>query len=410
MEVILIEFLSFKKIVLKREIQQHRIIKLNTLGTILYAINGIIPFIFTLILFKRFNEKKKSFYLFWLTGFSAYGISSILNAYMYLNDPPFPVLSLLFTLFSLMAFICIVTGVGELVKRALDFFLVSLGVPILLLLFSALGRVSYSLDLLFMLPYLLITVGLVALQLMYNVNIGCVGLGWFLILIANIGYSTGNISFLAAPFISILGKSVIFYWMTRPRFSMITEEFEEFMKGSKSTTDQEAIVTLVETRKRHQELKWIREKIIDAGSRGTRSILFLTYDQLSDEIIKKSELNLQDLYIIEMTQEHQPIGAAFSERVLRISTNIDELNILLYDILDFIEANSVKSQILFFNVSTLINIAGWKRVYTFLISLIPRLKRSEIQSFFIYSPEIHKKQFEVEILRHLGDQVIDIRD
>ena len=111
-----------------------------------------------------------------------------------------------------------------------------------------------------------------------------------------------------------------------------------------------------------------------------------------------------------MTQEHQSIGAAFSERVLRISTNIDELNILLYDILDFIEANSVKSQILFFNVSTLINIAGWKRVYTFLISLIPRLKRSEIQSFFIYSPEIHKKQFEVEILRHLGDQVIDIRD
>jgi len=215
---------------------------------------------------------------------------------------------------------------------------------------------------------------------------------------------------LAAPFISILGKSVVFYWMTRPRFSMITEEFEEFMKGSKSTTEQEAIVTIVEMRTKQRELKWIRDKIIDAGSRGIRSILFLTYDQLSEDIITESELDIQDLYIIEMTQEHQPIGAAFSERVLRISTDVDELTVLLYEILDYIEANRVKSQILFFNVSILINMVGWKRIYTFLISLIPRLKNSEIQSFFIYSPETHEKQFEIEILRHLGDRVMDIRD
>jgi hypothetical protein len=191
---------------------------------------------------------------------------------------------------------------------------------------------------------------------------------------------------------------------------MITEEFEEFMKGSKTTTEQEAIVTIVEMSQKHQELKWIRAKITDAGSKGVRSILFLTYDQLSEDIIARSELDIQDLYIIEMTQEHQPIGAAFSERVLRISTDVDELNVLLYDILDFIEANRVKSQILFFNLSILINIVGWKRIYTFLISLIPRLKRSEIQTFFIYSPETHEKQFEIEILRHLGDRIIELED
>lgn len=111
-----------------------------------------------------------------------------------------------------------------------------------------------------------------------------------------------------------------------------------------------------------------------------------------------------------MTQEHQPISAAFSERVLRISTDVDELTVLLYDILNYIEANKVKSQILFFNLSLLIKMVGWKRIYTFLISLIPRLKNSEIQSFFIYSPDTHEKQFEIEILRHLGDRVIDIRD
>ena len=383
---------------------------MNTPGIILYAINGLIPFVFSLILYKRYIEKKKPFYLFWLTGFSAYGVSSLINVYMFLNEITSPVFSLLFSLFSLIAFICIVTGVGELVKRALDFFLVSLGAPILLLLFSVLGRVSYSLDLIFMLPYLLITVGLVALQFMYNANLGFAGLGWFLILISNIGYSTGNVSFLAAPFISILGKSVIFYWMTRPRFSMITEEFEEFMKGAKANAEQDAIVTIVETKSRKHDLKWIRDKIIDGGSKGIRSILFLTYDQLYDDNGITSRLDLPDLYIIEMTQVHQPIGTAFSERILRISTDLDELTVLLYDILDYIETHKVKSQILFFNVSTLIDMTGWKRIYTFLISLIPRLKNSEIQSFFIYSPETHEKQFEIEILRHLGDRVIDLRD
>ena len=383
---------------------------MNTPGIILYAINGLIPFVFSLILYKRYIEKKKSFYLFWLTGFSAYGVSSLINVYMFLNEITSPVFSLLFSLFSLIAFICIVTGVGELVKRALDFFLVSLGAPILLLLFTYLGRVSYSLDLIFMLPYLLITVGLVALQFMYNANLGFAGLGWFLILISNIGYSTGNVSFLAAPFISILGKSVIFYWMTRPRFSMITEEFEEFMKGAKANAEQDAIVTIVETKSRKHDLKWIRDKIIEGGSKGIRSILFLTYDQLYDDNGITSRLDLPDLYIIEMTQVHQPIGTAFSERVLRISTDLEELSILLYDILDYIETHKVKSQILFFNVSTLIDMTGWKRIYTFLISLIPRLKNSEIQSFFIYSPETHEKQFEIEILRHLGDRVINLRD
>ena len=186
---------------------------------------------------------------------------------------------------------------------------------------------------------------------------------------------------------------------------MITEEFEEFMMGTKTTTDQEAVITIVET-KPQRDTKWIRNQIIDGGSRGIRSILFLTDEHSSDDII--SDLSLPDLYIIEMTQGHQPIGSAFSERVLKIATEVDELNVLLYDVLDFIEAHGVKSQILFYNLSTLINIVGWKRVYTFLISMIPRLKKNEVQTFFIYSPETHEKQFEVEILRHLGDSVVTI--
>jgi hypothetical protein len=381
---------------------------LDTLGLILYAINGLTPFVFTLLLYKKYREKRKIFYLLWLAGFSAYGLATLINAYMFLNEEVPPFIGQLFTLSSLIAFISIATGVGELIKKARIFLLVSLGAPVILFLLYSTGRYNFSLDLLFMVPYLVITLALVALQFWYRANLGMAGLGWFLILIANIGYSTGNVSFTAAPFIALLGKSVVFYWMTRPRFSLITEEFEDFLMGTKTGIDQDAVLTIVETTSSRQDIQWIRNQIIDGGSKGIRSILFLTYDHLSDEIIIKSDLDLPDLYIIEMTQERHPIAAAFSESVLRISNDVDELNILIYDILDFIEAHSVKSQILFYNVSTMIEISGWKRIYTFLISMIPRLKKNEIQTFFIYSPDLHEKSFEVEILRHLGDRVIAI--
>ncbi len=380
---------------------------MDTLTIILYAANGLIPFVFTALLYKRYSEKKKRFYLYWLTGFSAYGLTSLVNAYMFLDENVPPLFGQLLSLFSLIAFISISTGVGELIKKARSFFLVSLGAPVVLFALSVSGLYSSTLDLMFMAPYLIITVGFVALQFKYHADFGLPGLGWLLILIANIGYSTGNVSFLAAPFIAILGKSVVFYWMTRPRFSLITEEFEEFMMGSSTTAAQGSIVTMVETTIKQQDLRWIRNQIIEGGSKGVRSILVLTYDQITDALLLKSGLmDLPDLYIVEMTQERHPIGEAFSERVMMISTEIDELSLLLYDIRDFVLAHGIKSQILFYNVSTLIFMVGWKRIYTFLISLLPQLKTNEIMSYFIYSPETHKNQYEVEIMRHLGDRVI----
>ena len=384
---------------------------MNTLGIILYAINGLIPFIFTLVLFKRYNEKKKPFYLFWLTGFSAYGLSSLINAYMFLDETTSPVLNLLFNIFSLIAFISIVTGVGELVKRTLDFFLVSLGAPILLLLFTALGRVSYSLDLLFMLPYIIITVGLVVLQLMYEVNLGYLGLGWFLILIANIGYSTGNIAFLTAPFISILGKSVVFYWMTRPRFSMITEEFEEFMKTTTfdSTVLGDNFITMVETSASKDNLNWILEKVRESHDTGLRSILFWVEKEEETEDYSRLE-ECSNLYLFRVTEGYHRVGKAFSERIMEVSSNIDELTVMIYDILDYIMVNETPVQLFFYDITQLIKRNGWKRVYSLLISLIPQLKSCNAHVYFIYNNENEENKQEREILRLLADRVMYIRD
>ena len=384
---------------------------MNTIGVILYAINGLIPFVFTLILYKRFKEKKKPFYLFWLTGFSAYGLASLINAYMFLNETVPPVFSLLFSIFTLIAFICIVTGVGELFNRALAFFLVSLGAPIIILILSVLGRVSYSLDLIFMIPYLIMTMGLVALQLLYRVNFGYVILGWVLILIANIGYSTGNISFMAAPIISILGKTVVFYWMTRPRFSMITEEFKEFMKTTipDSTVVMDSFITMVETNSSKDNLGWVLEQVKNSHETGIRTILFwVEKDEETQDYSKLEEYS--NIYIFRVIEGFRTTGKVFSERTMEVANNIDELNSMIYDIMDYVRENEATIQLFFYDVSYFIKRTGWRRVYSQMISLIPQLKASNSHVYFIYNMENGENKQEIEIIRLLADRVIDIRD
>ena len=378
---------------------------MDSLTLALYIVNGLIPFVFSALLYRRYSEKKKWFYLYWLIGFCAYGLANISNVVNLLLETPSSIISVFLALCSMLAFVNIATGVGELVNKAQVFLLVSLGAPAMLLALSVTGLYNFTLSLMLMIPYLIITGGLILLQIKYKGDLGLAGLGWFLILIANIGYSTGNISFIVTPIITIIGKSVFFYWMTRPRFSMITEEFEAFMKEP-TTSVHGSIVTMVETTTRQQDRKWIRDQIIEGGSKGIRSILILTSDHVAEEVLNPELMKLPNLYIIKMVQERHQRGDAFSERVMTISMDVDELTLLLNDIRDFIAVHGVKSQIIIYNVSTLIFTAGWKRIYTFMISMLPKLKDKEILSYFIYSPEAHEHLHEVEIMRHLGDKVV----
>jgi len=174
------------------------------------------------------------------------------------------------------------------------------------------GVYTSSLDWVFMAPYIFISVGLVVFQFKYKANLGLVGLGWFLIIIANVGYTTGNVSFFAAPVISLLGKCVIFYWMTRPRFSMITEDFQQFLTRSSHVSSYVSLVSFIETSTKANDIRWIKNKVVEGGASGVRSILILTIEQVSDELTRSGLLDLSELYVVRMTQNHHPIVSAFS--------------------------------------------------------------------------------------------------
>ena len=388
-------------------------LEIGYLTIIINLVNSLLPFLFSWVLYKNYTRKHRRFYLLWFIGFVAYGMSNLLNSYNVFYEVSNPVNIYMVFLLSMISFSSIITGIGELINMARVSFLLTLGIPVILVILYLAGAPVNAINLFFMIPYIVITGVLLALKIKYNADLNTPILGFFIILLANIGYATGEMSINVSPIFSILGKSLLFYWMTMPRFSSFAEDFKSFMTGvSTIKIDQyTSWVYMIETDSISGVNSWIKQRVNERLTPDTRSVLVLLDDHITHGALKHSGLiDETELYIIKCTHVHHQLGDIFSTRFMEISNDINELSILISDILEFIEINNTNTQLFFFDLSTLINNNGWKRVYTLLISLIPQLKSKNVQTYFIYTPGTQKNPHETEILRHLGDQIIDLND
>ena len=333
----------------------------------------------------------------------------MLNSYNIFYEVSNPLNVYAVALFVLITFSCIITGIGELVHRAKASFVISLGAPLILGLLVLFGAPVDTINLFFLMPYVIISGAFLVLQIKYRANLGTPLVGFAIILLANLGYATGHMSVTVSPIFSIIGKSLLFYWMTLPHFSAITEDFKSFMTKSMAHHMEEysGWIYMVEVPSINGLNEWIKKRVDSGPTPDTRSILMLLDDQITQGSLSHSGLaDDEALYIIKCAYGPHKLGQIFSGHLMEISNNIDELSILISDILEFIEANNTNTQMFLFDLSTLILQNGWRRVYTFLISLIPQLKSKRVQTFFIYTPGTQKNPPETQILRHLGDQII----
>jgi len=386
------------------------LVKLDSLTILINAINGIVPFAFSYILFKNYREKKRYFYLYWFIGFLAYGVSSLINIYIKTIDPSI-LPNLILNFFAFIAFSGLLVGIGELLNQRRAFFRVSLVIPVLYLLMFLLDAPLSVFAIFFMLPYAAITGLLLILYQKFKLDIKLLIAGWVLILAANIWSGAGMIDITWGALLSLIGKTIVFYWMTRPFFGSITESFEEFMSttSSESAMLGDNFITLVETSDSKDNLGWIIDKIKEKQDTGLRSILFWVEKEEETEDYSRLE-EYSNLYLFRVTEGYHRMGKALSERIMEISSNIDELTIMIYDILEYIRLNEATVQLFFYDVSQMIKRNGWKRVYSLLISLIPQLKSSNAHVYFIYNSENEENKQDIKILRLLADRVIDIRD
>ena len=385
-------------------------VNLDALTILINMVNGIVPFAYAYILYKNYREKQRNFYLYWFIGFIAYGGSSLTNAYIKtINPSTLPNIALNF--FAYIAFTGLIVGIGELINQRRTFFRISLIIPFIYLILFLLDAPLSVFSIFFMIPYAAITGLLLILYHRFQLDIRHLIGGWILILTSNIWTGAEILDITCGAVLSLIGKTIIFFWMTRPYFGSLSDSFEEFM--SKTTFDSMVLdvsyITMVETDASKDNLGWILDKVRENHDTDPRSILFWIEREEEKEDYSRLE-EYSNLYLFRVIEGYQRIGKAFSERVMEISSNVDELNVIIYDILEYIRVNETAVQLFFYDMSYLIKRNGWKRVYSQMIALIPQLKSSNSHVYYIYNMENGENQQEIEILRMLADRVINIRD
>ncbi len=153
-------------------------LEIGYLTIIINLVNSLLPFLFSWVLYKNYKRKQRRFYLLWFIGFVAYGSSNVLNSYNVFYETSNPVNIYMVFLLSMISFSSIVTGMGDLVKRARVSFLCTLGAPVISGILYLTGAPMSLISQFFMLPYIVITGLLIALKLKYNADLNAPILGF----------------------------------------------------------------------------------------------------------------------------------------------------------------------------------------------------------------------------------------
>lgn len=385
--------------------------KMYLVTTILMGLNALIPLLFSGHLYKLYSKYRKRNYIYWSTGFLFFSVS---NIFIFLEDAygaSIPILYTASTVTSMLSFSSIIIGIGHFIHKTRVFFILSAVVPTLTLVLNLLEYQTNMVENITALVYLLLTLYIYWMRIKFELGLEIVDLGWVIILVANLGYIFGEMSLLMTYAFSIIGKIIVFLWMSRPRFVAFTEEIENFLvSGDPDPEIIESGISIIESSSHYEEdLQWMIRRFNDDALKDVRKILIMTPEICnSEELINSSLKDTPNLYIVQISNTFQPQKPAFFEKVVSISNDLNILNALLSEIITFVNEKSITTCIMINNFSTLVHVHGWRSIYSMLISNIPKLKQSNIATYLVTSPLTHENQHEVMQIRQFGDKIIPL--
>lgn len=384
---------------------------MDYLTLIVNLVNMLASFAFSYILYTTYREKKRKFYLYWFYGFLAYGVSNLIHTIIWMTGQESSSSMLVLGVCALTGFTAFLVGLGELRHKIRLYLSLAMCIPLITGVLFLMGAPVLAFSIFFLMPYAIITMMLIILSLKFKINMNILILGWLLILTANMGLATRLLSIQVAPLFSLMGKSLMFYWMTRPFFSTFAESFDAFITKpvAEPVLVGERYITMIESSTEFDTLGWVKEYSVNETNSGLKTIIFLT-EENSEPVDYSELLSIPSVYLFRITDGYRKSGPVFSQRVMDISNDVSEINVLIYDILEYIRVNEVSIQIFFYDVSFFIKRNGWRRVYSQMISLIPQFKAENIRVFFIYNGDLLENRYIVEIVRHLADNVIKLGD
>lgn len=386
---------------------------MNGLVTTVRLLNGLFTLSFFPLLYSIYRKTQRRFYLLWGAGFLLYGVNIIIRvSLLYFNISSLHAEIFAF-MFSLSGFVLIMTGIGDLINRARTMLLASLSIPLIIVVLYYTTQ-PYLLGLLIAsLPWIFTCVSLLIIRYRYSSSLDLFVVGWAILSFSNVGALFGVMELTYVEITAIFGKVVILIGVLYPRFTFLADDFRRFLiAGVPQQYSNQPRETFVlfnsKSGKRSNEVKWIKERISENSLKDIRTVLISTYDLITPTDIMTNGDERDNMYFVRMIRGGKSVFHEFGERIMVINDDLNDLDILFTDIINFTKERKITAQIILYNLSFLIHTHGWKRVYAFLLSKMSLLKDSSVYLYSIYYPKTHELESEIAKFEKLSDLVKEI--
>lgn len=377
-------------------------------------VNALITIAFFPYLWDIYQKTERSFYLFWGIGFFLSGLRIVLQTISRtyeLISFPLSAISLLVLFGSLMF---IILGLGDLVGELVNTSIILGGIPI----FLSILYVRFSTEEVF----LLFNLGLYAfilwilpyLSTKYSISLKYILLGlvsiFFVVILENGGVFPGYVTEL----IHVLGKSLIFLGFTQPRFKFLAYDISGYLSAvdASSTNGNNHTTKLILVKSEMQEskikeLEFFVNRLKRNLSKNVKTILIVTYDLIQINDLQNLMVEPDNLHIIRILSSGKGSGFRFSfdEHESIISEDLGDLDIIFSEIIENVEQNKIHCEVFLYDLSTLSHLQGTKRIYSFMVSKISRLKNSNVCLFAYIHPKTHNERTEVALFESIADRI-----
>ncbi|MCW4049338.1 MAG: hypothetical protein NWE89_06320 [Candidatus Bathyarchaeota archaeon] len=312
-------------------------------------------------------------------------------------------------------FLSIIGGIADMVNR-LNILYVTLLLPIslLILLLSPypesvlIERLGWVIGIL---PYLIICGIFLLIRLNFSSSIDLLLVGWAILLLVNVAFAFNAMEPYYVDIMAIFAKIVIFVGMIKPSFSLLLDDMKMFLiAGNPSVyiSEETGGISLIKSREsRSSVLEWISDKATENTDKGIRTILISTYDLISFNDLSARNL-IDKLYFVRMVTGGRTIKNIFEENNMLIDDDLNVLDILISDIIDYSNDRKLACDIILYSLSSLIHTHGEKRVYSFLLSNMTPIKTSRVRLYNFFYPETHKEESEKKKFETIVDNVITV--
>jgi len=113
-----------------------------------------------------------------------------------------------------------------------------------------------------------------------------------------------------------------------------------------------------------------------------------------------------DIYVVRVIQGSRGTMNTFKEHIMVVNDDLNQLEILFTDVINFSNSNYIPCEIILYNLSQMILTHGWRRVYSFLISKLSNIKSSHVNFTCFYYPDTHENQSEIRVFERMADSIV----